>query len=192
LTLILESRVRHKLDSFTCVVETAPFKWEHGQWEEFLASPLGQDLNCSKISTGLQLLKDLYVWPLIREQYKSRGQKLKVNDMSEHRQLDTQSLDSFSLSTLEEMPVEDSVGSTRSSGYGDWVKEQFQVYHEKLLLSAPLPLKMESMTDLKSNGVNNLSRNIIKLSFKALFVYIWFLMFDCILGEFDSVNGFVM
>jgi hypothetical protein len=91
--------------------------------------------------------------------------------MSEHRQLDTQSLDSFPfflpsnhfsdvelfLSTLEEVLVEDSGGSTRSSDDGDIVNEQFQAHQEKILFSAPLPLKMESRTDLKSKGVKILT-----------------------------------
>ncbi|CAJ2669070.1 unnamed protein product [Trifolium pratense] len=54
----------------------------------------------------------------------------------------------------EEALVEDSGGSTRSSDDGDVVKEQHQ---EKLLFSAPLPLKMENRTDLKSKGVKILS-----------------------------------
>ncbi|KAK2359502.1 BAG family molecular chaperone regulator 8, chloroplastic [Trifolium repens] len=49
---------------------------------------------------------------------------------------------------------EDSGGSTHSSDDGDIVKEQHQ---EKLLFSAPLPLKMENRTDLKSKGVKILS-----------------------------------
>ncbi|XP_045798893.1 BAG family molecular chaperone regulator 8, chloroplastic [Trifolium pratense] len=54
----------------------------------------------------------------------------------------------------EEALVEDSGGSTRSRDDGDIVKEQHQ---EKLLFSAPLPLKMENRTDLKSKGVKILS-----------------------------------
>ncbi|GAU19835.1 hypothetical protein TSUD_170610 [Trifolium subterraneum] len=54
----------------------------------------------------------------------------------------------------EEALVEDSEGSSRSSDDGDTVKEQYQ---EKLLFSAPLPLKMENRTDSKSKGVKILS-----------------------------------
>lgn len=57
----------------------------------------------------------------------------------------------------EEVLVEDSGGSTRSSDDGDIVKEQFQAHQEKILFSAPLPLKMESRTDLKNKGVKILT-----------------------------------
>lgn len=52
----------------------------------------------------------------------------------------------------EEVLVGDSGGSTRSSDDGDIVAHQ-----EKILFSAPLPLKMESRTDLKSKGVKILT-----------------------------------
>jgi len=57
----------------------------------------------------------------------------------------------------EEVLVEDSGGSTRSSDDGDIMKDQLQAHQEKILFSAPLPLKMESRTDLKSKGVKILT-----------------------------------
>lgn len=57
----------------------------------------------------------------------------------------------------EEVVMEDSEGSMHSSDDGDLKNDERDIVKEKLVFSAPLPLKMENRTDLKSKGVKILT-----------------------------------